>query len=212
MMYEVARYSDVGPSADYQSPEQRALSRKHALQKTWTIWFDNPKLKKPNETWEENLKELYSLDTVEDFWSLYNNIQPASKLAVGSTYHFFAQGIRPMWEDKQNVDGGKWTITLSRGSRDRTDEIWLYTMLAVIGETLDDDAGEVLGCVCSVRARHTRVALWTRTAADAARQLAVGRRLRAALDLPAEAPLAFQAHRDAARAPAGSRAEVLYEA
>lgn len=38
---------------------------KHPLQNTWSLWFyDNDR----NKTWEENLIELTTFDTVEDFW------------------------------------------------------------------------------------------------------------------------------------------------
>lgn len=40
---------------------------KHPLQNTWSLWFyDNDR----NKTWEENLIELTTFDTVEDFWRL----------------------------------------------------------------------------------------------------------------------------------------------
>ncbi len=44
------------------------------------------------------------------------------------------------------------------------DELWLHTMLAAIGETLEeDDDGEVMGVVVNVRKGFYRIGLWTRT-------------------------------------------------
>lgn len=38
---------------------------KHPLNCSWTLWFfENDKKK----TWEDNLREIISFDTVEDFW------------------------------------------------------------------------------------------------------------------------------------------------
>jgi translation initiation factor 4E len=41
---------------------------KHPLQNTWTLWFDNPGKKANSQSWSQNLKEIVSMDAVEDFW------------------------------------------------------------------------------------------------------------------------------------------------
>jgi len=50
------------------------------------------------------------ISTVEEFWALYNFIQPASSLTQGSDYYLFKEGIRPMWEDPKNINGGRWHV------------------------------------------------------------------------------------------------------
>ena len=73
---------------------------KHPLQNSWTLWFyKNDKTR----TWEDNQKAIITVDTVEDFWSLYNHIEVASKLPSGSDYSLFKEGIFPDWEDKRYV-------------------------------------------------------------------------------------------------------------
>mmetsp|Transcript_38178 Transcript_38178/g.48666 ORF Transcript_38178/g.48666 Transcript_38178/m.48666 type:complete len:206 (+) Transcript_38178:95-712(+) len=198
-------------NGEVNSQSRKMHGRKHLLHNCWTLWFDNPKLKKSNQSWEDNLKQLCDFRTVEDFWSLYNNIQPASRLSVQSTYHLFKKGVTPMWEDENNVNGGKWLITLTRHQRDKIDETWLYTVLAVIGETLDE-TGDVMGCVVSLRKSHDRIALWTKTSCDAQVQLTIGQRLRVALNLPNTVTLCYQSHQEAARSSSSFKTKVLYEA
>lgn len=41
---------------------------KHPLHNSWTLWFDNPGKKASVSSWSQNLKEIVTLDTVEDFW------------------------------------------------------------------------------------------------------------------------------------------------
>ncbi|OQS07797.1 eukaryotic initiation factor 4E, partial [Thraustotheca clavata] len=94
--------------------EPAPIVAKHPLQHRWVLWYDNPKKKLPTETWEENLKKIYTFDTVEDFWCLFNNVLPPTKLSTGSNYHLFKEGIRPMWEDPINAKGGKWILTNTR--------------------------------------------------------------------------------------------------
>jgi len=59
---------------------------KHPLQNRWSLWFfKNDKSK----NWAANLRQITTFDTVEDFWSIYNHIQLASKLSVGCDYSLF---------------------------------------------------------------------------------------------------------------------------
>jgi len=55
---------------------------KHPLQNAWTLWFfKNDK----SRTWEENQRPIITVTTVEDFWSLYNHIEVASRLCPKTT-------------------------------------------------------------------------------------------------------------------------------
>ena len=92
-----------------------SFASKHPLQYRWVLWFDNPKLKKPDESWEENLKRIHTFDTVEDFWCLFNNIVAPTKLTMNSNFHIFKDGVLPMWEDETNKKGGKWIVRLKKG-------------------------------------------------------------------------------------------------
>ncbi|KAG9403536.1 hypothetical protein AC1031_006176 [Aphanomyces cochlioides] len=184
---------------------------KHPLQHRWVLWYDNPKKKLPNESWEENLKTVYTFDTVEDFWCMFNNILPPTKLASGSNYHLFKQGIRPMWEDPINAKGGKWVLTNSRQRRARLDDAWMHTMLALIGECLEDD-DDLCGAVVSVRKAQDRIAVWTKTATNESLQKVVGRNFRKVLELNKNEVLKYQSHADAAASGSSYQNEVVYDA
>ena len=63
---------------------------KHPLQNRWSLWFfKNDKTK----NWAANLRQITTFDTVEEFWSIYNHIQLASKLSVGCDYSLFKVNI-----------------------------------------------------------------------------------------------------------------------
>jgi translation initiation factor 4E len=93
----------VGASKDAAVPDPSNFAIKHPLHNKWTLWFDNPKLKKQDESWEDCLKNIMSFDSVEDFWCLYSNIMPASRLQSGSNYSVFKHGVKPMWEVSTNL-------------------------------------------------------------------------------------------------------------
>ena len=83
------KMENVGLSTEVTDPEKII---KHPLQNAWTLWFfKNDK----SRTWEENQRPIITVTTVEDFWSLYNHIEVASKLPVGADYSMFKEGIFP---------------------------------------------------------------------------------------------------------------------
>ncbi|CCV00172.1 unnamed protein product [Malassezia sympodialis ATCC 42132] len=93
-----------------------------------------------------------------------------SRLEKNANYHLFKQGIKPMWEDPANANGGRWVITLrdrgqSAGSHAAhealVDRTWMWLVLALIGDTLDDN-DLVTGAVCSLRGKGDRITIWTR--------------------------------------------------
>jgi hypothetical protein len=139
---------------------------------------------------------------VVDDGSLYNNILTPTKLSVGSNYHLFKEGIRPMWEDPVNAKGGKWIFTNARSRKARLDECWLHVMLSLIGESLHDE-DDICGAVVSVRKPQDRIAIWTGNANKEDLQKAVGRSFRSCLsDFGKNEVLKFQSH--AAAAASGS--------
>lgn len=83
-----------------------------------------------------------TISTVEEFWSLLNNIKNPTQLTVGSNYHFFKDKINPEWEDVANKNGGKWAFAIKKGADGRstkqTDDIWVHTLLMLIGDQFTD--------------------------------------------------------------------------
>jgi len=170
---------------------------KHLLQDSWTWWFDTQTKKSTQLSWGANLKKIYSFATVEDFWSLWNNIKGAHELAPGSDYHVFKEGINPMWEDKRNKSGGKWVLVLKNNQRKtQLNPLWLSALLAAIGASFDDDT-QVNGIVVSLRKSMDKIALWTSDAGDDRAIKRIGEQFKALLNLPASSKISYMAHMDA---------------
>uniref|UniRef100_A0A0A9X0Y9 eIF-4F 25 kDa subunit n=1 Tax=Lygus hesperus TaxID=30085 RepID=A0A0A9X0Y9_LYGHE len=172
------------------------LQIKHPLHNTWVLWYyDNDRRK----TWIENLKEITSFSTVEDFWSLYNHIKAASELKPGCDYCLFKKGIRPMWEDDANKLGGRWLISLEKRQRETDlDNCWLEIMLCMIGESFEDNADEVNGATVNVRPKMDKIGLWTADAdkSKADVTMAIGRKIKDRLSLSNRQQIHFQLHKD----------------
>ncbi|XP_075482749.1 eukaryotic translation initiation factor 4E-2-like [Primulina tabacum] len=150
----------------------------HPLEHAWTFWFDNPSAKQKQAAWGSSMRPIYTFSTVEDFWSVYNNIHHPSKLVVGADFYCFKNKIEPKWEDPVCANGGKWTASFSRG---KSDTPWLYTLLAMIGEQFDY-GDEICGAVVNVRIRQEKISVWTKNAANEAAQLSIGKQWKEFLD------------------------------
>ncbi|KAJ2082941.1 eukaryotic translation initiation factor 4E [Coemansia sp. RSA 988] len=154
----------------------------HQLNSQWTLWFDNPSKRTSTSTWTANLKEIVTMNTVEEFWGVYNSVAIASDLPNGSNYHLFRKGIRPMWEDKANTNGGKWGCLFQRSIGEKVNEHWLHTLLACIGETFDASP-DVCGVVFSNRKSCFRIAVWTRNASNKEACETIGSHLKSVLGI-----------------------------
>jgi len=176
--------------------EPSNFSVKHPLQNSWTIWYDNPQKRTNQASWGDHLKKITTFSTVEDFWRVFNNLKPASSLAQGSNYHIFKEHIEPKWEDAANSKGGKWTVSVPPKNRGTSlDQMWLWAVLACIGETfLSPD--DVCGVVVSVRKAGDRVQIWTKDATSEQACRDIGRSLKDALELPENTIIGYQSHAD----------------
>lgn len=201
-MTEVVSETILPPSSDlvHSQAEETSESKsnvadfsvKHPLQNKWSMWYDAPQ---SGKGWEDKLQLINSFETVEDFWRLMNNLAPPSKLQIGSNYHMFKYGVRPAWEDKTNEKGGKWNILVMRNSS-KTDSSWLYSLLALIGEELDND-DEICGAVISLRRAQDKLAIWTKSADNTEAVLAIGRKLKAIIELAPSEKMEYSVHADA---------------
>ncbi|KAG6394878.1 hypothetical protein SASPL_145468 [Salvia splendens] len=110
---------------------------------------------------------------------LYDQIFRPSKFPANADFHLFKAGVEPKWEDPECANGGKWTVTSNK--KTDLDNMWLSTLMALIGEQFDD-ADEICGVVASVRQKQDKLSLWTKTAANEAAQMAIGRKWKEVID------------------------------
>ncbi|GMH77127.1 hypothetical protein TrRE_jg4455 [Triparma retinervis] len=123
------------------------MAESHPLNSEWTMWHGDALEK----DWSKKIQPICDFSTVEEFWQYFNHIpRPGkvffdgeSKASVGPSnkvideLSIFKKGIKPEWEDPQNRDGGCFYIRQALDP-DQVDIYWQNTVLALIGETLDE--------------------------------------------------------------------------
>ncbi|GAB2265894.1 Eukaryotic translation initiation factor isoform 4E [Dionaea muscipula] len=161
------------------TPAGEVMKQPHLLERKWAFWFDNQAKPKQGAAWGTSLRKIYTFGTVEEFWCLYDQIFKPSKLPGNGDFHLFKAGIEPKWEDPECANGGKWTVASS--GKANLDNMWLETLMALIGEQFDDSE-EICGVVASVRQRQDKLSLWTKNASNEALQMGIGRKWKDILD------------------------------
>jgi translation initiation factor 4E len=150
---------------------------------SWVFWFRAQRAPGDKiKNYEEGIKRIAAVSSVESFWSTFTHLAPPSALAPTTDYLLFHAGVRrPIWEDAANMQGGKWILRLKKGVADR---VWEELVLAVVGDQFEDgeeayaangaegEGGglglglEICGVSISVRLNEDIVSLWNRVEAD----------------------------------------------
>jgi len=184
------------------TPKLNQLSNnpiKHPLKHSWTFWYFN--INGGAASWDENLIKICDVSTIEDFWAVYHHMQDVASLESGCDYALFKTGIRPMWEDPANKEGGRWLLTLDRFQRNQyLTDIWLEIMLYLIGGDHKDDSTDncINGAVVNIRNKADKVALWLPIAdknqGHGPKILEVGHELKSRMKIPKHFPIHFETH------------------
>ena len=115
--------------------------------------ISNPSSSNSNINYDANLRLVGTFSTVEKFWSYYAHMTRPHDLNGHADIHLFKDGIRPLWEDDANKNGGKWIVRLKKGLANRC---WENLILALLGEQFMVGE-EICGAVVSVRFQVTKI-------------------------------------------------------
>ncbi|XP_015606736.1 eukaryotic translation initiation factor 4E type 3 [Cephus cinctus] len=130
------------------------------LQSSWTFWLDRAISGTTAEEYKENLKKIYTVNTVQSFWAVFNNIPNAADIQVRYSYHLMRDDRYPMWEEPVNQHGGTWRLKCHKSD---TAEVWKEVVLAAIGEQFIDsvaEGDEICGVTVSIRDRDDLIQVW----------------------------------------------------
>ncbi|KAG0196417.1 hypothetical protein BGX28_010180 [Mortierella sp. GBA30] len=185
---ESANQHDQGFSSQNTLPSP-LIGDKHPLQHPWTLYYDLTtgygRQGSSLHNYENGLRDLGTFTTVELFARYFNWIQKPHKIENSANYHLFKDGIKPMWEDPANTNGGRWIITLVNKNAELLDRCWMELAYALVGEQLDV-GDDICGAVLSRRQKADRLAVWVRDKENVGAINGIGKRLIQILDLAKE--------------------------
>jgi len=130
------------------------------LHTAWTFWIDKASKGSTAAQYQANLKKVYTVSTVQGFWSVYNHIPDVNQLPCRSYYHLMREERQPLWEDPYICNGGTWRIKCKKQD---TARVWKELLLAAIGEQFESDLApgdDICGLSVSPRDRDDIIQIW----------------------------------------------------
>lgn len=105
----------------------------------WTFLHEKHIAAPAGANYEDRLTTLLeNIITVKTFWEIINQF-PLANLKMKDSVHFFKRGVRPVWEDPRNVDGGAWTFRVPKAI---SGDFWVEILLLAVGEQFADVLGK----------------------------------------------------------------------
>ncbi|OLY83433.1 Eukaryotic translation initiation factor 4E type 2 [Smittium mucronatum] len=179
----------------------------HPLQYQWTFWFMHRYPGQKIVDYEAAISKISSFKTIEEFWDVYSYICRPSDMPTVSDFHLFKYGVRPVWEDEINIEGGKWMIRIKKGLSSR---LWERLIFAIIGNQFQVGE-EICGAVLSIRNSEDIISLWNKTANDAAINISIRDTIKTVLQIPSETVMEYKAHNDSLRDNSSFRNTEVYK-
>ena len=118
----------------------------------------NQKQVMEKEKYESQVKKIAEFDTIEEFWGIFQHLRKPDSCRPGIEYFMFKEPIKPMWEDENNKNGGRFSIKLKHGY---TTIIWEEMIFALIGGILPKEMkDEINGIVVTSRKEFNTLQIW----------------------------------------------------
>ncbi|KAK0412583.1 hypothetical protein QR680_006297 [Steinernema hermaphroditum] len=145
---------------------------------TWILWMSDSG---GNETWEDSLRQLGVVRTVEEFDDLYNQHPKLSELIPGVDYQLFKDGLVPDWNRREQYgNGGRWILDerQRRGEMWTVDRMWYSVCRALIEGRFEAFNEHICGVYGKIRKNTSKVLMWTQNSDFEIENRAIGRILK----------------------------------
>lgn len=129
---------------------------KHKLKHSWTIYAHLPNI----VDWSlASYKKIMTIHYVEDLLELYRHL--STNIIQSCMLFIMKDDIGPLWEDKQNINGGSFSYKLSNKM---VESIWKELSFLLIGETLiKNNPEQVNGITISPKKHFCIIKIWLKS-------------------------------------------------
>ena len=125
----------------------------------WTLWYHHER-----NNWSINgYKNIYTVNTVKNFWNLYNNWD---KIGGVNNKHYFLMrnDTLPIWEDKNNINGGCWSFKISEK---KSKELWEDLSKYIVTENISTTPEEITGIsICLKKNYFSVIKIWNKNSTN----------------------------------------------
>ena len=129
----------------------------HPFNNEWTFWVIQVKHVGTGVQYE--IEPVITFGTIEGFWNAFVQFPTIADIKQGGIA-LFKNGIKPAWEDPQNIGGQSWTISPDSFNQKE----WTETVIKVISGDFEQTIGEHAPQLCGlyVQKKHNGVSveLW----------------------------------------------------
>ena len=136
------------------------MSTVKKLSNKFVFWYhiiDNSS----SEDYKAQIKKLAEFDTLDDFWAIFQYLKKPDDYKQPVEMQLFKEGIKPMWEDENNKNGGKIALKLRK---EYTNLVWEELVFAFIGGYLAKEIkDEINGLVINCKKDFNTLQIWTKS-------------------------------------------------
>ena len=124
------------------------------LNDTWDFWFHDPL----DNNWKlDSYKKIHSINTIQSFWNLYNFLD--NKIIENSMLFLMRKNIEPLWEHKDNINGGCWSLKIQKGD---IYNLWSSISISLLSENISNDENiKINGISISPKKNFCIIKFWT---------------------------------------------------
>ena len=168
---------------------------------SWKFWYSYHKKNQTNkDKFSSVLNEVFSFDTLENFWKLYNNIPAIEHLPSNTDFFLFKDYIKPEWEDVKNKNGGRWIYDIAWDKNKHhfisthTEQVWIKLILSLLGNLYEENEYFICGIVLSIRHYNNKISIWTCNAKDKETNVKIGKLFKRNCELTENDKIYYQIH------------------
>ena len=137
-------------------------SAQMSLARGYTFWFSGYLYNEESKTSEHVMDSIANINSVQEFWAAYQYLIKPDEAKFKTCYHFFQKGIKPLWEDEANIEGGRWHIWFPKG---HTNKLWEDLLFYLIGNQFSN-GDSICGIEVRIKPRGDSLSIWHKDASN----------------------------------------------
>ncbi|KAI1730912.1 eukaryotic initiation factor 4E domain-containing protein [Ditylenchus destructor] len=145
---------------------------RHKLDQKWFLWYLSEE--KRGLTWNDRLRPVHPVTTIEQFWALYAYVKRPSHLPTTTGYAFFCDGLSPKHNNtEENASEGQLIMSIRNTAKMTKKDVhlqlndyWKRLIIALAGVQFNDYQDHICGAMVILDHYSNDLSLWVRNASD----------------------------------------------